>query len=178
MKKTTLHYSTSNAIVLSFFLFLMIGCQKDVTNKNDTDSNTDFAKSATPAMPPFNIEVILRGDGKGFGHVKFRQDNDAAKIISLETWVRDLEPNHEYQLQRATDQVLDGNCTGTNWLTLGKGLVAQSILTDNDGTGSEDLWRDVSSISAGATFDIHFRIIDKTSGAIILTSDCYVYTVR
>ena len=178
MKKTTLHYSTSNAIVLSFFLLLMIGCQKDVTNKDDTAVNTDIAKSATPAIPPFNIEVILRGDGKGFGHVKFRQDNDIAKIISLETWVRDLEPNHEYQLQRAVDQILDGNCTGTNWLTLGKGLVAQSILTDNDGTGKEDLWRDVSSVSTGSTFDIHFRIIDKTSGAIVLTSDCYVYTVR
>ena len=156
----------------------MIGCQKDVTNKDDTAVNTDIAKSATPAIPPFNIEVILRGDGKGFGHVKFRQDNDIAKIISLETWVRDLEPNHEYQLQRAVDQILDGNCTGTNWLTLGKGLVAQSILTYNDGTGKEDLWRDVSSVSTGSTFDIHFRIIDKTSGAIVLTSDCYVYTVR
>jgi len=178
MKKTTLHYPASNAFVLSFLLLLMIGCQKDVTSKNDSDSNTDFVKSATPATPPFNIEVILRGDGKGFGHIKFRQDNDVAKIISLETWVRDLEPNHEYQLQRAVDQILDGNCTGTNWLTLGKGLAEQSIHTDNDGTGNEDLWRDVSSASTGSTFDIHFRIIDKTSGAIVLTSDCYVYTVR
>ena len=178
MKKTTLHYAISNATVLSFFLILLIGCQKDVTNKDATDVSSDLAKSATPAMPPFNIEVILRSDGNGFGHVKFRQDNDAAKIISLETWVRDLEPNHEYQLQRAVDQILDGNCTGTSWLTLGKGLVAQSILTDNNGTGNEDLWRDVSSVSSGATFDIHFRIIDKASGAIVLTSDCYVYTVR
>jgi hypothetical protein len=156
----------------------LVGCKKDAANNVDINVNTESAKSATPAVPPFNIEVILRSDGKGFGHVKFRQDNDVAKIISLETWVRDLEPNHEYQLQRAVDQNLDGNCTGTNWLTLGKGLVAQSILTDNDGTGKEDLWRDVSSISTGATFDIHFRIVDKASGAIVLTSDCYEYTVR
>ena len=179
MKKTTLHYSIVNLFVLSLFLLFISSCQKDNALKDSSISSAEISKSQTPANPPFNIEVILRSDGKAFGHVKFRQDNDAAKIINLETWVRDLEPNHEYQLQRATDLILDGNCTGTNWLTLGKGnTTPQSILTDDKGTGKEDLWRDISSVATGTTFDIHFRIIDKINGAIVLTSDCYEYTVR
>src|SRR5437899_13094330 len=63
------------------------------------------ASSWGPETPPFNDEVILRdvtGNG-GFGHVKFRQPNDADRIVNLDTWVRDLEPNSGYQLQRATD---------------------------------------------------------------------------
>ena len=52
-------------------------------------------------------------------------------MIYLDTWVVGLQPNTSYQLQRAVDTVLDGNCTGPSWLTLGKGLVAQSIVTNN-----------------------------------------------
>ena len=37
---------------------------------------------------------------------------------------------------------------------------------------------DISTVVTGSTFDIHFRIIDKTTSAIVLTSDCYVYTAR
>src|ERR671937_2975434 len=81
-----------------------------------------------PETPPFNIEVILRdvAGGPGFGHVEFRQPNDADKIVYLDTWVRDLAPNHAYLLQRAVDTNLDGTCTSAAWLTLGKGLVAQA----------------------------------------------------
>lgn len=131
-----------------------------------------------PASPNFNLEVILRGEGKAFGHVKFRQDNDADKIITLNTWVRDLEPNHEYQLQRAVDTNLDGNCTGTAWLTLGKGAQPQSITTDENGTGREELFRDLSAVPSGTTFDIHFQVIDAQSSEVVLTSDCYQFTVR
>jgi hypothetical protein len=132
----------------------------------------------TPANPNFNLEVILRGEGQAFGHVEFRQDNDVDKIIALNTWVRDLAPNHEYKLQRAVDTNLDGNCTGTAWLTLGKGLQPQSIFTDENGTGRVELSRDVSAVSSGATFDIHFQIIDAQTSAVVLTSDCYQFTVR
>jgi hypothetical protein len=46
--------------------------------------------------PTSNGEVILRdaAGGSGFGHVKFRQPNDNTKIVYLDTWVRDLAPNH------------------------------------------------------------------------------------
>ena len=142
------------------------------------ETNSSVTNAPTPANPNFNLEVILRGEGKRFGLVKFRQDNDLAKIITLDTWIRDMEPNYEYKLQRAVDTNLDGNCTGTAWLTLGKGLTPQTILTDDTGTGRAQLWRNVSTIAIGATFDIHFQVIDAVTSAVVLTSGCYQYTVR
>ena len=105
--------------------------------------------------------------------VKFRQDNDVSKIVSLGIWVRDLQPDHEYKLQRAVDTNIDDNCTGTAWLTLGKGLQPQSIFTDANGTGREELWRNLSAFPSGATFDIHFRVIDAVSSVAVLISECY-----
>ena len=132
-----------------------------------------------PETPPFNLEVILRDvtGGQGFGHVKFRQPNDADKIVFLDTWVRDLAPNHSYMLQRAVDTVLDGNCTSTAWLTLGKGLVPQTITTDEVGTGREDLFRSLAAVATGSQFDILFRVVDAVSGIPALQSDCYRFTV-
>ena len=132
-----------------------------------------------PETPPFNIEVILRdvGGGPGFGHVKFRQPNDADKIVYLDTWVRDLAPNHGYLLQRAVDTTLDGECTSTAWLTLGKGLAPQTITTDDRGTGRELLFRNLAALATGAQFDIHFRVIDAVTGARVLASECYRFTV-
>ena len=132
-----------------------------------------------PETPPFNLEVILRdvGSGPGFGHVKFRQPNDADKIIYLDTWVRDLESTHEYQLQRAVDTSLDGDCTSTAWLTLGKGLAAQTITTDDRGTGRELLFRNVAALATGTQFDIHFRVIDAVRGTPVLASGCYRFAV-
>jgi hypothetical protein len=133
-----------------------------------------------PETPPFNVEVILRdvSGGSGFGHVNFRQPNDADKIIYLDTWVRDLAPNHDYQLQRAVDTTLDGNCPPpAAWLTLGMGLTPQAITTDDRGTGRELLFRNVAAIPTGTQFDIHFQVIDATTGAPVLASGCYRFTV-
>ena len=164
--------------------FVISNCEESIietstsSNLEQESINSEFKNAPTPANPNFNLQVILRGEGKSFGQVKFRQDKDDAKIITLDVWVRDLVPNHKYLLQRAVDTELDGDCTGTTWLTLGKGLTPQSILTDDKGTGREGLWRDVSAIATGATFDIHFQIIDAVTSAVVLTSDCYEYTIR
>src|SRR5437867_10060562 len=128
-----------------------------------------------------NLEVILRPvagtpDG-GFGLVKFRQPKDADKIVYLDVWVRDLAANRSYNLQRATDTNVNDACTGTNWLTLGQGLVPQAITTDETGTGRADLFRNLSTIPLGTEFDIHFRVIDAVTSAIVLESACYQYTV-
>jgi hypothetical protein len=133
-----------------------------------------------PTTPPFNLDVILRDvtAGQNLGHVKFRQPNDADKIVYLDTWVRKLAPNHSYLLQRAVDTVLDGNCTSTDWLTLGKGLIPQEITTDARGFGREDLFRDLAAVPTGSQFDIHFRVIDAISFAPVLQSHCYRFTVR
>jgi hypothetical protein len=132
-------------------------------------------------MLHFNLQIVLRpasgGPGDGFGLVKFRQPKDAEKIVYLDTWVRDLAPDRAYQLQRATDTSVDDDCTGTNWLTLGMGTVPQSVVTDGRGTGRAPLWRDLSAIPLGSEFDIHFRVIDAVSMAVVLESGCYQYTV-
>jgi hypothetical protein len=137
------------------------------------------ASSSGPATPPFNDEIILRdvtGEG-GFGHVKFRQPKDEDRIVYLDTWVRDLQPNTNYQLQRATDTNVNDDCLGTNWLTLGKGAVAQSITTDERGTGREALFRNLGTTAIGTTFDIHFRVIDQASHTVVLESGCYQFVV-
>ena len=134
-----------------------------------------------PATPNFNLEVILRPaagapDG-GFGLVKFRQPKDADKIVNLDVWVRDLAANRSYNLQRATDMNVNDECTGTNWLTLGRGLDPQAITTDEKGTGRADLFRNLSTIPLGTEFDIQFRVIDAVTSAVVLESACYQYTV-
>jgi hypothetical protein len=128
-----------------------------------------------PETPPFNIEAVLRGDG--FGLVKFRQPNDADKIVYLDVWVRDLTPNTDYLLQRAVDASIDDNCTSTGWLTLGAGSTPQAITTDATGSGKAQLWRNLGATSIGTEFDIHFRVINAGTSAVALTSDCYQFRV-
>ena len=128
-----------------------------------------------PETPNFNLEVILRGEG--FGHIKFRQPNDGTFIIDLDVWVRDLAPNTSYLLQRAVDPNVDDICTSTAWLTLGKGLQPQSITTDHTGTGREQLFRNLAAFPPGSEFDIHFRVIEEVTGEVVLTSQCYQFTI-
>jgi hypothetical protein len=128
-----------------------------------------------PETPNFNLQVILRGEG--FGHVKFRQPNDDALTIHLDTWVRGLAPNTSYLLQRAVDVTADDNCTSTAWLTLGKGLQAQSIITDAEGTGREELFRSVAAFPVGSEFDIHFQVIRESDSDVVLASECYQFTI-
>jgi hypothetical protein len=128
-----------------------------------------------PETPNFNLEVVLRGEG--FGLVKFRQPNDDALIIHLDTWVRDLAPNTTYLLQRAVDTTVDDSCTSTAWLTLGKGSQPQSITTDARGTGREELFRSVAAFPVGSEFDIHFRVIEAATSHVVLSSECYQFTI-
>jgi hypothetical protein len=134
-----------------------------------------------PETPNFNLEAVLRpvagGPEQGFGLVKFRQPNDADKIIYLDVWVRDLAPSRSYVLQRATDTTVDDVCTGTNWLTLGRGLVPQPITTDDRGTGRADLFRDLAAVPLGTELDIHFRVIDAITSAVVLQSACYQFVM-
>ena len=130
------------------------------------------------APPGYDLDVTLLGAGKASGFIKFRQVSEKPFTIFLDTSVQGLDPNTNYVLQRAVDTNLDGNCTSTTWLTLGKGLVAQTILTDNLGAGSAALFRDVSAFAPGTTFDIHFQIINLQTSAVVLTSDCYQYSVK
>ena len=152
-------------LLVSAVLIVSLSCKKD---------NQDQVKE----KDPFNLDVTLNGSGTMKGSITFRQDPDTARIITLDTKLEQLQPNHEYLLQRAVDTQIDGNCTGTMWLTLGKGLTPQSIHTNGGGNGHEELWRDVSMIPAGTVFDIHFQVVDAATMAVVLTSGCYQYTAR
>jgi len=164
----------TRSIVLAGSIIALAGCATDNTAPTGLLAPRQ-SNAWGPETPNFNLEVVLRGDG--FGLVKFRQPNDDALIINLDTWVRGLEPNTAYVLQRAADTNLDGICSSTSWLTLGKGLVPQSITTDDRGTGEESLFRNVAALGVGATFDITFRVVNVATSAVVLTSDCYRYTI-
>lgn len=142
-----------------------------------SSSAVGLSASSEPESPHFNLQVLLRG-AEGFGHVRFRQPNDDSRIVNLDVWMRDLAPNTNFLLQRAVDRTLDGACTSTVWLTLGRGLVPQSITTDDRGTAREHLFRNLSAIAPGTTFDIHFRVVVANSSEVVLTSECYTFTVR
>jgi len=147
---------------------------------------TTFFSCKKEAIPPadsaYDLNVALRGDAKSLpgssGFIEFRQDPDTARIIDLNTWVHNLQPNHSYLLQRAVNPITDADCSSTAWLTLGLGLTPQDIETDDHGNGHADLWRAVTSIARGSQFHIHFQIIDGVTMATVLTSDCFDYTVR
>jgi hypothetical protein len=80
-------------------------------------------------------------------------------------------------LATITTAAVNDNCIGTNWLALGQGLAPRAITTDGRGTGRADLFRNLASIALGTEFDIHFRVIDATTSAVVLASGCYQFTV-
>jgi hypothetical protein len=135
-----------------------------------------FGESWGPATPNFNVEATLRpvqgGPEDGFGLVKFRQPKDADVIAYLDVWVRDLAPG-TYLVQRAVDPVVNDSCAGTNWAmpTLG------AVTTDMSGTGRVRLSRSLAAIPLGTELDIHFRVIDAVTSAIVLQSGCYQFVV-
>jgi hypothetical protein len=175
--------SLFQAVLPAAILFFTLSCQKEAGDEFMEQQQQQEEKKGwidEAGVPSFNLNVTLHGKGKQFGYLKFRQDEDAAKIITLDVWVLNLKKNHEYLLQRAVDPAneVDGNCTSTTWLTLGKGLTPQSILTNYKGRGKANLWRDITAIPSGTAFDIHFRVVDATTMAVILDSHCYEYVVR
>jgi len=164
------------AAVLPALGLLVLGCSDNPSPSAPVAAGPAIADlSWGPETPNFNLEVILRG--AGFGRVKFRQPNDDQAIIYLDVWVRDLAPNTEYVLQRAVDPVVDDACTSTTWLTLGRGLTPQTILTDAGGTGQAALFRDVSAFAPGTGFDIHFRVVNAQTQVVVLESECYQFRI-
>jgi hypothetical protein len=173
--------TTGVCSVLIGFALLVAGCSgQGPTAPSPAGSAAGvpgMLAAGAPATPPFNLEAVLRdvNGGPGFGLVKFRQPKDGELVIYLDAWVRDLSPNTEYLLQRAVDTVVDGNCTSTSWLTLGKGLTPETIVTDERGTGRAELFRALPDTLEGTTFDIHFRVIESETSAVVLQSGCYQY---
>jgi hypothetical protein len=128
-----------------------------------------------------NFLALLRpvsgGPAHAFGVVLFRQPHDAENFVFLDVWTLGLAPNHSYSLQRATDSIVDGDCQGTNWLTLGRGVEPQAIETNEVGFGRAHLFRDLGEVPDGTQFDIQFRVIDSVTQDIVLVSSCHQFTV-
>jgi hypothetical protein len=128
-----------------------------------------------------NFVALLRpvsgGAVHSFGVVLFRQPHDALKVAFLDVWTLWLAPNHSYSLQRATDSMVDDECQGTNWLTLGRGLEPQAIETNDLGSGRAHLFRDLATVPDGTRFDIQFRVVDSVTQDVVLVSSCHQYTV-
>src|SRR3954454_3183387 len=128
-----------------------------------------------------NFAALLRpvsgGPAHALGAVFFRQPHDAEKVAFLDVWTVGLAPNHSYALQRATDSVVDDDCQGTNWLTLGRGLEPEAIETNERGFGRAHLFRDLTTVPDGTRFDIQFRVIDSATQDVVLVSSCHQYTV-
>jgi hypothetical protein len=134
-----------------------------------------------PADQPYDLDVFLFSPSKldkASGFIKFRQDKDTARIVTLETWVTGLSPHTSFQLQRAVNPITDSDCSSVAWLTLGKGLAPLSLHTDGAGFGHAEFFRDLTAATRGTTFHIHFQIIDSITKVSVLTSDCYMFTVR
>ena len=140
------------------------------------------ADAVTPRPgPERNFLALLRPvsgqPAHAFGAVLFRQPHDAQKLVFLDAWTLGLAPNHSYFLQRATDTNVDDTCTGTNWLTLGRGLEPQAIETNDLGFGRAHLFRDLATAADGMRFDIQFRVIDSDTEDVVLVSSCHQFTV-
>jgi hypothetical protein len=52
-----------------------------------------------------------------------------------------------------------------------------AVTTDLSGTGRVQLSRSLAAIPLGTEFDIHFRVIDAVTSAIVLQSGCYQFVV-
>jgi hypothetical protein len=172
--KTRSNLSRNTTFLLVIGLIgLLIGCIKNFPFGSSTPINSH---------PLYNLDVILLGlttESPGAGLINFRQNPDSPGIITLDTRVSHLEPGHAYILERAVNPITDTTgCSSTAWLKLGAGLVPLSIHTDANGNGEAELWRNVSSVTPGTAFHIHFQVVDSVSSATVLNSDCYNYMVR
>jgi hypothetical protein len=93
------------------------------------------------------------------------------------TRVRDLARTTVIPSSGQRISTVNDDCIGTNWLTLGQGLVPRAVTTDGRGTGRADLFRNLAAIPLGTELDIHFRVIDSTTSAVVLASACYQFKV-
>ena len=97
-------------------VLLFTACQKQINNEQQVNKEQQEKKGAASmvgnaqkqAPDPYNLDVELYGQGNEKGDIKFRQDPDPAKIVTLNTKIQHLLPNHEYKLQRAVDVIIDG----------------------------------------------------------------------
>ena len=123
-------------LLTGFCCCVLAGCAANEATTAPVAAETRLDRRSAPSWgperPPFNDEIVLRG--AGFGLVKFRQPNDGNRIVYLDTWLSGLSPTTSYSLQRAVDTNVNDDCTGSGWVTLGKGATPQSITSTTLGS--------------------------------------------
>ncbi len=167
-------------ILKSICILLILAACSDEAEVLPLQPESSNARNFNPDHPFYDLNVLLFStpNSSEIGFIQFRQNEDEPKVIHLDTRVYGLEPNTNYVLQRAVDTNLDGNCTGSTWLTLGAGLTDLAIVTNDKGFGEAALFRSVAAFASGTTFDIHFQILNPNTLEVVLASDCYQYTIQ
>jgi hypothetical protein len=155
------------ALIAALTLVLTAATRADATTR-PSGSERNFVALLLP---------VSGAPADAFGVLLFRQPHDAKNVVFLDVWTLGLAPNHSYSLQRATDSIVDDDCQGTNWLTLGRDLEPQAIETNERGFGRAHLFRDLATIPDGTRFDIQFRVIDSVTQDVVLVSSCHQFTV-
>ena len=71
---------TAKMVLGATFFVIAFSCQKDVskTDKFQSLSAEPVSNDAIATRSPYNLNVLLLGDGSKFGFVKFRQNADTA----------------------------------------------------------------------------------------------------
>ena len=104
---------TASLALTAFLITAFIACDKTIPDERGL----------------YNLDVKLHSiettkiDSKtsDFGFIKFRQDPNVPLTITLDTWVFNLTPNHDYLLQRAVNPITDNDCTSTVLAYIGQG---------------------------------------------------------
>jgi hypothetical protein len=126
-----------------------------------------------------NLQVLFQG--RGWGRVQFRQPEDGVAKVFFITWVRELEPRTQYLLQQAVDSVIDGSCTGgsvpSDWVTIGANGKPQTIYTDPRGSAHLPLNQLMPRHLVGTTLESQLRIINASTGEVVLQSGCFQFEV-
>jgi hypothetical protein len=157
----------------------LLACAEPTALQTNSGSTTSVLSEGL--SPNRSQQVMLHGSG--WGRVQFRQPEDGEARIFFITWLRELKTNTTYLLQQAIDPIVDGVCTvGTTnpaeWLTIGVGTKPFTITTDERGSFHAPLSRTLPRRLVGTTFDIHLRIIEEASKAVVQKSGCFQFQVN
>src|SRR5260221_11737411 len=105
-KLTTAIMSKMRGIVT--LISLIFSFKKDVTHNGYSMPAINNALNDASSKPAVYLNVTLNGpekNSKMSGTIKFRQEPDTAKIITLDTKVYYLMPNHAFVFQRAVNPI-------------------------------------------------------------------------
>ncbi|HEX3079234.1 MAG TPA: hypothetical protein VHQ04_02170, partial [Puia sp.] len=85
MRTKKLHTFISTLALFMLMIFLFVSCEKSQPVEDPQHFDLDVT---------FHTENLKDQSNRGFGFLKFRQDPDTARVITLDTYIFNLLPNH------------------------------------------------------------------------------------